>query len=90
MIMRRGIFMTLCAAACLASGAASAQTGMPGIGGAPIEPRQDGPLHSRYVTATGQTVPRPDLLPRDAAPLGSGRSAYEKDRRIEQSICSNC
>ncbi len=87
--MRRGIFLILCAA-CLWGGAALAQTGMPGIGGATSEPRPGAPLHTRYVTATGATVPRPALLPQDPAPMRSGRSSYEKDRRIEHSICSNC
>jgi hypothetical protein len=88
--MIRGLLVILCAA-CLGGGAALAQTGMSGTGSSMTEPPPaGGPLHTRYVTATGATVPRPSQLPRDAEPTRTGRSSYEKDRRIEQSICSNC
>jgi hypothetical protein len=82
--------MLLCAAACLGGGAVAAQTGASGSSGPMPEPRPVGPLHTRFLTATGATVPKPALLPRDPAPVRSGRSSYEKDRRIEHSICSNC
>lgn len=87
--MLKGIFVILCGA-CLWGGFALAQTGMPDPGSPAIEPRPGAPLHSRFVTATGATVPRPAQLPQDVSPMRSGRSAYEKDRRIESSICSNC
>jgi hypothetical protein len=73
-------------AACLGAGAALAQTGTPEAAGAPPERGTVTPLHSRFVTATGQTVPRPDLLPPETATMKAGRSSYIKDRRIEQSI----
>lgn len=88
--MTRGLLVIPCAA-WLWGGAALAQTGMSGIGGPMTEPTPAGePLHTRYLTATGATVPRPSQLPRDAEPTRTGRSSYEKDRRIERSICSNC
>ncbi len=88
-VWTRGICVVLCAA-CLGGGAALAQTGLSGTGDPTIEPRPGAPLHTKYLAATGATVPRPALLPQDLAPMRSGRSSYQKDRRIEQSICSNC
>ncbi len=87
--MNKGLCVIFCAS-WLGGGAALAQAGMPGPGGPANEPRPGAPLHTRYLTATGATVPRPALLPQDLSSMRSGRSAYEKDRRIEQSICSNC
>ena len=87
--MTRGLMVILCAA-CLGGGAALAQTGTPGSGATTMEPRPGMPLNSRFLTATGQTVPQPDLLPPESTTMKTGRSSYEKDRRIEHSICSNC
>jgi hypothetical protein len=99
--MSKGIFVTLCAA-CLWGGAALAQTGVPGTSAGAaaesnaaaepnmVEPNMAEPLHAKFVTATGATVPRPALLPKDSLSMRSGRSVYEKDRRIENSLCSNC
>ena len=88
-IWTKGVYVIL-SAACIWGGAALAQTGTPGTGNPAIEPRPGAPLNTKYLTATGATVPRPDLLPQDLAPMRSGRSSYQKDRQIEQSICSNC
>lgn len=87
--MTKMISLILCAAACVGGGSAVAQDGTTLTGRSAID-RQGNPLHSRYVTATGQTVPRPSELPQVVAPTRPDRWSYEKDRRIENSICSNC
>jgi len=87
--MTKRIFVILCASG-FCSGAVLAQTAMPGPGGPTAEPRGGGPSRVQFVTATGATVPKPALLPRDLGQMRAGRSAYEKDRQIEKSLCSNC
>jgi hypothetical protein len=66
---------------------------------APLSPeRLDAPLNRKYLTSTGQTVPRPNL-PQDSTethrsvspdPTLSNRKIIDLDKRIERSICSNC
>jgi hypothetical protein len=85
--MTRGLLVILCAAN-VGCGAALAQTNSLGPGGE--MPPAGAPLHTRYLATTGATVPRPSELPPDAETFRTGRSSYDKDRRIERSLCSNC
>jgi hypothetical protein len=44
-------------------------------------------LNQNYLTATGQTVPRPGISPTQRRPK---RRIKDLDTRWERSICSNC
>lgn len=88
--MAKSTIMIVFLAVAFGVAAANAQTGMPGTGDPGMEPRASGLSNTRYLTATGATVPRPDLLPQDIEPPRLGRSSYDRDKRIERSICSNC
>jgi hypothetical protein len=82
------IIITLAAA--LGTGAAHAESGAPGARGPADEPAAGELANTKYLAGTGATVPRPDLLPPDFEPPRLGRSSYDRDKRIERSICSNC
>lgn len=87
--MSTRIFAILCAA-CLGGGAAQAQSAMNGPEDPPVGAQPSGLSNSRFLTATGATVPKPNLLPPDVDAAKNLHRSYEKDRRIERSICSNC
>jgi hypothetical protein len=86
--MAKAILMLVCLAGVLGVTAAQAQEGMPGNGDPAFQSRGSTPSNTRFLATTGATVPRPDLLPSDPPKLG--RSSYDRDKRIERSICSNC
>lgn len=85
---KTGLILVALAAA-FGIGAAYAKSTTPG-GHGPGEATAGELANSKYLTVTGATVPRPDLLPPEFEPPRLGRSSYDRDKRIERSICSNC
>ena len=79
------LFLTVLLSSVAFTGA-HAQSGLQGQAAEP----HDGPLNSKYLAASGATVPKPDLLPPGARPRKSDRWSYDRDERIERSICTNC
>jgi hypothetical protein len=76
-------------AAALGIGAAHAQTKARGARGHG-EATSSELANTKYLAATGATVPRFDLLRPELETPRLGRSSYDRDKRIERSICSNC
>lgn len=69
---------------------AAGQTGAPDSAGGVSEGRSSGPLHTQFLAPTGATVPRPGALPRNLGTTRLDRQSFDRDDRIERSICSNC
>ena len=83
--MMKPLFVALLCATVIGIAVVQAQTG---TGPAPRH-RATRLLNENYLTATGETVPRPGAS-QGAATTGLDRRIEQQNDRINQSICSNC